>query len=183
MLFARSKIVFKVIEYFFYLALFAIAIVFTREVFEKFQSEATSFLQKEENIVENPTITFCFQLDSNSIQFGKDLNITMGVKKGYDIIKTSSMLLNEGITHYRGNTEEIILLEKIILEDVFTCYKITPQFLQLGVWVYHIVYFNSVTFAGKLPSVRVYVTSENNSHGIIKENWSDGEQLSYTLKV
>ena len=180
---ARRKIVFKVIEYFFYLALFAIAIVFTREVFEKFQSEATSFLQKEENIVENPTITFCFQLDSNSIQFGKDLNITMGVKKGYDIIKTSSMLLNEGITHYRGNTEEILLLEKIILEDVFTCYKITPKFLQLGVWVYHIVYFDSATFIGKLPAVRVYVTSENNSYGIIKENWSDGEQLSYTLKV
>ena len=102
MLSTRRKIIYKIVEIVFYLALFAIAIVFTREVFEKFQSEATSFLQKEENIVENPTITFCFQLDSNSIEFGKDLNITMGVKKGYEIMKISSMLLNEGITYYRG---------------------------------------------------------------------------------
>ena len=174
----------KIVEWFLYLSLCGISFIFTRTVFEQFQSKATGFLQKGEPILENPTITFCFEENNLNLEFGKNFNITLGNKVGTRAngLNQKSVPLSVGDTFYRNDTSKVVRVEKILNEEDFTCYKITPDFLILGQWVYHIIKFDPTLDQNKLPTVHAHVTSENNSYGMVKEFWLDGKQLSYILR-
>ena len=102
--------------------------------------------------------------------------------RGYGLnLNQKSVPLNFGITHYKNDTSKVVRVEKLLNEEEFVCYKITPDFMILGEWVYHIIKFDPMINQTKLPIIHAHVTSENNSYGMIKEFWLDGNHLSYTL--
>ena len=66
-----------------------------------------------------------------------------------------------------------------------TCYKITStlKYLKDPMKPYSIYLdFNENILYEMLPSIDIYLTSEKNSHGIIYNEWIDGEELAFKFE-
>ena len=72
----------QIAKWLLYLFLSGTSIIITWNVIEQFKSKATGFFQRVEPIIENPTITFCFEENDLHLEFGKNFDITMGNKLG-----------------------------------------------------------------------------------------------------
>ena len=167
---------FKAIEWILFFVLCGISAVFMYGVLDKFFSGKTSFTQSESSIKELPTITLCFSNPDSrktDYEYGSDFKI---VYKSYN--RQQSIILNEG--------ENPELLGKIIhLENLTTlymrkCYKLTPVLvndyvMELFKRTEVFLHFNeSITFED-LPSLRIYITSEINSDGVVLNRWVNGK--------
>ena len=155
-----------------------------KEVLSQFFEATTNYKQTEEPIVENPTITVCFsRYDHKDLKLGSKFKIRMGDEETIDLDHKSSMTLKLGKNYYHEDKDKLVTVEYLRSENAFNCYKISTNFLILGNWIYHIFEFDDKTPLENLPSLQIYITSENNSYGIVREFWDDGSQLSFRLKL
>ena len=115
MLIVTQDRLFKGVEWILFLCLCFVSVFFMREVFEKYISNKSSFIQYGEPITEHPTITICFDSSKEFFfyEIGTDFNIT---------IKNND--LNLGENKFK-DTSETIYLEKILTDNYGYCYKIT----------------------------------------------------------
>ena len=197
-------IFYRVVEILLLLALCLISFFFTKEVWEEFQLEKTSFKQYDVDNSESPTLVICFwppykynpisktnqtysQLPNQlkaQFKYFQDFNLTFGVYGSMISRKDNGTVLKEGLNVH--NFSATILEEKddnkneVKLETMMTlfgnCYKISSNIVTED-WVYVWLKFNSTLNSETIPkAVDVFVTSEYNSHGNVALNYFDGQE-------
>ena len=168
---------FKAIEWILFFVLCGISAVFMYGVLDKFFSGKTSFTQSESSIKELPTITLCFSNPDSrktDYEYGSDFKIEYNIKSN----RQQSIILNEG-----ENPEllgEIIYLENLTTLYMRKCYKLTPvlvnDYAMESIKRTRIfLYFNESITLEDLPSLRIYITSEINSDGVVLNQWVNGK--------
>ena len=175
---------FKVIEWFIFICLLAVSAYFMYGVFEQYFSGKSSFTQSERRITELPSITMCFS--SNGVfdgdvkyQYESDFKIEYLVEWP----DKSVGFLKEGKNFNKYN--ETIFLKKITTTYTGTCYKVasTKPSINKGQYRSLILHFaDSVTNNDSLPYVKIYVTSEKNSYGVVRQSWLDGNVKQILIK-
>ena len=169
--------IFKVIQWMFFSCLVGLAAYFMVGVLQQYYSKSTSFSQFREPLAELPTITMCFVSSLNGVydenvvyKYYSDFNIEYEVEWGKSI----------GFLKFGNNFNqfnETVNLEKLDTSYNGDCYKISATFdeyIQSKLTTL-ILYFNKSIPDEKLPSVKTYITSENNAYGVITVVWSDGK--------
>ena len=166
----RGKMnVFKMIEWTMFICLFIVSIYFMWDVMNKYKSKDTSFKQYKKNLTQYPTIVF--SLDPWSCEYGVDFNIIIDQHHKLSIGNASI-------------NDNIISLEPV--ETVFGCY-FKMQKISLSQEIkptkFDILFkFNQSIPKEELPLTKLYITSEENSYGIVMFNWLEGETLVYDAK-
>ena len=75
------------------------------------------------------------------------------------------------------------ILEKVITYFSGICYKITTTFISKSDYMEIKLDFPNSTFYEQLPpSVDLYLTSNENSQGIIYNDWKNGEELAMNFE-
>ena len=155
------------------------------EVLEKYFSKDSSFKHYHEPITEQPTITICFSphMDDNGNEYYKDYEYSTDftINFYYENIDKSFILGFLNMTENKFNdtskADIMVKLEKIYTIFSGLCYKITPVSNVSLIEFYTDIslYFNKSIPYKDVPSLIVYFTSQNNSYGIIANQWTDGE--------
>ena len=164
---------FKFIEWILFFGLCALSGIFMGGVLDKFFSRKTSFTQSEEPIKEYPTLMICLvKPESRKTEYEYDSDFRIEYETPHSISPT---VLKEGAKTniYRG----ISYLNKIQTYKMGNCYKITTVLNtenMLNHWKKFFFNFNE-TIKDDLPSVNIYVTSENNAYGVVANTWMDGK--------
>ena len=175
----RSALLFKGFECLAILILSFMAIVLTWEVFMKYNSSASTFKRSEKTLSNVPTIVICFSPVNYNYTYGKDFNISKFLTF-YDFIEGSTdNVLKEG-----ENEKQMVSMTK--MQTVFsgTCYKLTSTAKKVDSHNYERI---SVTFHDdipydKLPIIEAHFTSEENSYGIARAHWLDGDLLVFKIQ-
>ena len=158
---------FKIFEWILYLVLFLIAIFFTWEAIDKFYSRSTSIEKYEEEIKFYPTMTMCFK--EGIWKYGRDFNMTYAIVTSYEDIE-------DKVTLKLGQNNLGISGGKLNMKEIYTewegyCYGITAEreidgnYITIKIW----------SSLYELMDIKIYFTSEENSYGVTKRNWKDGE--------
>ena len=158
------------------LTLTVIALYITREDYLKFASSDSTFKRVELEIKKVPTITLCFASPHQNFTYDKDFHIKKytnyssfqdndGVELSldHDNVKQVQMSLTKVFTVYKGTC--YIMYSNGSIEDV------------LGPMGYGgiSINFNPSIPSLKLPTLEMYLTSENNAYGIVRSAWVDGD--------
>ena len=145
------------------------------EVWSQYQSKDSSFKVYEEPIKKFPTFTFCTDPDSNYM-YEFDFTINYDDTK----LKLGGNQIDNG-----GNTTETVYLEEVYTYVSGTCYRILIEMnYTTGNGIVSKIYieFNETFSYDNLPEVlQFYLTSDKNSHGIVFNEWKDGEELAITI--
>ena len=145
------------------------------EVWSQYQSKDSSFKVYEEPIKKFPTFTFCTDPDSNYM-YEFDFTINYDDTK----LKLGENQINDG-----DNSTETIYLEDVYTFVSGTCYRIFIKInyvIESGIKSCIYIEFDNITTFEDLPEVlEFYLTSEKNSHGIIFNEWKDGEELAIKI--
>ena len=81
------------------------------------------------------------------------------------------------------NSQELVILEKVITFFSGICYKITTTFISKSDYMEIKLDFPDSTSYDQLPpSVDLYLTSNSNSQGIIYNDWKNGEELAMNFE-
>ena len=145
------------------------------KVWDQYQSEDSSFKVYEEPITNFPTLTLCTGPDSN-YRYDFDFTIYYDDTK----LKLGENQINDG-----DNSTETIYLEDVYTFVSGTCYRIFIKInyvIESGIKSCIYIEFDNITTFEDLPEVlEFYLTSEKNSHGIIFNEWKDGEELAIKI--
>ena len=168
----QSINLFKLLERILYFGLWVLSFYCMWDAYLKYQDGKTSFKLYSEPITEYPTLTACFN-PVKPFQYGIDFHIEVSE---YD---TFALEVGANIRN-----EEIFFLEKINTQFMGTCYQIKCQandtinhFSEIITFV-----FNEYLSSEELPSLEMYVTSSENSHGVVYFYWMEGDVLTYKVK-
>ena len=80
---------------------------------------------------------------------------------------------------------EIVYLEKLITMFMGNCYKVSSVLTNMYTikdMTYILLHFNTSIAKDDLPSVNVYLTSENNAYGILFNRWVNGNVVRNHIK-
>ena len=147
-----------------------------KSVWSHYQSKDSSFKVYEEPITDFPTLTFCFGAYSNYYRYEFDFTIYYGDAK---------LKLGENQIDYMNNSTETVYLEDVYTFVSETCYKIFIEIdftIESGILKnIHVVFNDNITFENLPEVLEFYLTSEKNSHGIIFNEWKDGEELAIKI--
>ena len=145
------------------------------EVWSQYQSKDSSFKVYEKPITNFPTLTLCTGSDSN---YRYDLDFTIY----YDGTK---LKLGGNQIDHGDNSTETVYLEEVYTYVSGTCYRILIEMnYTTGNGIVSKIYieFNETFSYDNLPEVlQFYLTSDKNSHGIVFNEWKDGEELAITI--
>ena len=170
----KWKILFNTVEGMIFLALTVIALYITREDYLKFASADSTFKRVELEIKKVPTISLCFASPHQNFTYDEDFHIKTytnyssfqdddGVKLSldHDANEQVTMSLTKALTVYKGTC--YIMYSNASIEDV------------LGPMGYGgiAINFNRSIPSSKLPTLEIYLTSENNAYGIVRSAWVD----------
>ena len=192
-------IVKSLIKWLLYLISGSIAILFIIEggAIDQYESKATNFKRKEIPVIQRPVVTICPNLNSN-YKYGIDFNISIGsilANLGSNSVRCSDFNNEYGSDDYQPTyddcnydyldvSETSFILEPIY--DVFlktTCYKVVydPNITYDGKISFQVVlvFGGSISFEELPEDIHVYLTSNNNSAGVILSTWIDGDELSF----
>ena len=119
-------------------------------------------------------------------QNDKKFSVSYAYEKGieqspYSKEWSKKIKLDLGENDINDNKETIMHLWKTYTLFSGTCYKITStlKYLKDPMKPYRIyIDFNKNLLYERSPSIDIYLTSEKNSHGIIYNEWVDGEELA-----
>ena len=172
---------FQAIEYILFFGLCGLSVVFMYGVLDKFLSGKTSFSQSEEKIKELPTFIFClFKANPSMHKYEYGTDFTMS----YDISDKNgkfrdTIVLKEG----KNSTsfEENIYLEEMPTLHYEHCFKITSILTNKYMIKEHTnisLIFNKSLTQEDLPTyVKIFVTSEKNSYGVVFDTWKNGRVM------
>ena len=145
------------------------------EVWNQYQSKDSSFKVYEKPIEDFPTLTFCTGPDSNYI-YEFDFTIYYDGTK----LKLGGNQINNG-----DNSTETVYLEEVYTYLSGTCYRIFIEInytIESGFVSQIYIEFNEIILYDNLPEVlQFYLTSDKNSHGIVFNEWKDGEELAIKI--
>ena len=165
---------------------------FVQEVWNDYQTQVTTvkqYSEKWEEIVP-PTMTFCFNPPVKPSVLDK-YNISILELLGYGSFETNTSLLEEGIYQLGRDFNVTRLGNNLQLEDndkkesikqIYTfwngiCYKFISKVKIKKLEYFGIdIVMNHNIMNEKLPELDFYVTTEENSYGIIIDQWNDGAQ-------
>ena len=147
------------------------------EVWSQYQSKDSTFKVYEEPIRNFPIFTFCTDPDSNYM-YEFDFIIYYDNTK----LKFGRNQIDNG-----DNSTETIYLEDVYTYLSGTCYQIFIKInytIESGVMSEIYIEFNETISYDNLPEVlQFYLTSDENSHGIVFNEWKDGEELAITINM
>ena len=189
----KLRVLCSFLKYTLMLILFALSVFVSKNVLEQYDAKATSFKQHEEYITEKDSATVVVNLwplkktnYSTSVphqsyeqwKFGKDFSITFGV------------------TNYRTSQERVIFQEKSQEMNILHSfvgkvkfseligrwgyfYKLSTSFdkVRYPFWLYVQVNFSQEIADEEIPSVHIYLSSEENSYGKTMHDWQDGKRI------
>ena len=154
--------------------------------------------------IENPTITLCFQpyvkyseLNSFNLSYSNFLNFEIPLKNlsmdWQDFYNRVTYKIGRDFNIYMSinNDYYLIIIDNanltkpysdwIELEEVYTlftglCYKITPKIKTSGgLPTSFILNFDETMPKYNIPKIEMFLTSEENSYGIISSQWDAGD--------
>ena len=171
---------YQAIEYIFFFGLCGVSVYFMYGVLDKFFSEKTSISQSEVPVKDLPSIVLCFDKPSSRLkeyEYASDFGIIYFIA---DDIWTfhESLVLKEG--------ENLTLLDEAInLEKITTfavpCYKISSmlstKYMVKTETTISVYFIDSIPEKDLPTSLKVYISSEENSYGIIYKEWMHGNIL------
>ena len=152
----------KFMEWFIFMILSILALLCIKDVYHNFQSGDTSFKNYKIPITEAPTVVFCLISKNDPMmkyEFGRDFTIK------YD---------------YQDVMDSGAKFDKISTDHSEMCYKINVQIVQFQASIE--INFRESIHIENLPLTNFYVTSEQNSYGIVFNEWIDGQELSTQTK-
>ena len=191
-------IVKSVIKLLLYFISGSIAILFIIKggAIHQYENKATTFKRKEIPVSQRPVVTICPNLNS-SYKYGIDFNISIGsivAKLGKNSIKCSDFASTEYDMDYYTyddcDSENLDVSETSFTLESFnrlwpwmTCYQIVydPNAIYDGENVFQVVLvFGDTILFKELPNkIDVYLTSNDNSPGVIYNTWMDGNELYF----
>ena len=194
----KVKIVCHLIKYVISTILAVVSILISKEVFEQYQSKATSFKQYEEDITENESITVVITLwppkSSNysadvpyqayeQWQLNSDFNLAFGIAEYKSI--TEKVSLREPNANYNIIHDSVgkVEFEKLI-SRYGDRYKISANLVNVKqpYEAFLQVKINENIPEHKIPGVIVIFSSEANSYGALLTDWLEGDTI-YMHKV
>lgn len=163
--------IFKIIEIGLMIGLWGISIFCMLDVFKKFKSEDSSFKQYQEPMLEHPTVFICFNPPQKNITYELDFHI----------------LSDQNVLHIGNNTNannDTVMLEEIKTLFYQNCYGVSTISSSPLRHAYKIlqVEFNNTSIATNISTTDFFITTKNNSYGIMLYKWFDGEVLTYRIK-
>ena len=146
--------------------------------------------------LENVSILFCHEssliVGSQSYTYGIHFNISYnGLKVPYDSYEESNEYTSQDIEYEYFEEEKSAL--KIDYHKIYSylsgtsCYKLKQMNLkeEVGLGSHdHMalkIDFDESLEVNELPNVELYLTSEGNSHGVIFNEWMDGDDLKFVF--
>ena len=176
----KINFIFKIVEAITFICFCILAGTFMKDVIDQFQAKETFMGQSLKPINRMPTIVICMGLDSfQNWEYGKDVRIHYIIIKNY---QRKEYVLKD---HERNVLEGEIDNETVIVEKVSSrCFKInssitsTPRRASkrdIG------IYFTRQK-KKRIPTIKAFFTSENNSYGIFRHEWYDGEAYEVPIK-
>ena len=189
----------SVLKWLLYLVIGSIAIFFIHkgEAIDQYKSYATNFKKKEVSVSQRPVVTICPVGIPGKYKYGVDFNITVGrivAKLGKNSVKCSDFPNTEdGSDYYTYNDCDYDVSEtNFFLESVYNyfkrmpCYKVVydpNNFYDVDIPFQIVsVFGDSIPFEELPEIIRVYLTSNENSHGVIYRTWIDGNELSLKFR-
>ena len=189
----------SVLQWLLYLASGSIAILFVIKggTIHQYKSKATNFKKKEMPVSQRPVVTICPNLNSN-YKYGIDFNISIGsilANLGSNSVRCSDFNNEYGSDDYQPTYDDCnydyldVSETSFILESVYnvflktTCYKVVydPNIIYDGNISFQVVlvFGGSISLEELPENIHVYLTSNNNSAGVILSTWIDGDELSF----
>ena len=122
----------------------------------------------------------CFNPKVDYFELGKDLNISMFLSwTDFTNRDDGNKLWDNEVNEYSS-----VKLSKILTTYNGYCYQLkntsNKNVDRKSTWHVINIEFDNKTVS-KLPTVQVYLTSENNSYGILTTHWLDGEALFFQI--
>ena len=164
----------RYIEWILFFGLCFLSTYFTWGVFVKFFDGQTSFSQYEVPITEIPTVTFCFiktDMPQTKYEYGTDFRIEYLYEGG--LKPHISIFLAKGDNS--NALEETVNVQKLITFLMGYCYKISVANPSVTHSRGFYIHFNESINEKDLPSIKVYVTSEENAYGVVMNKWRNGK--------
>ena len=175
-----------------------VSILISKEVFEQYQSKATSFKQYEEEITKNESITVVISFwPLKSTNYSAE--VPYQVREQWQL--NSDFNLSFGIVEYKSIREKVLLREpkanlsithssigKVRFEKLISKwgdrYKISANIVKVN---QPYVAFLQVEISedipdDKIPEVIMVFSSEDNSYGALTSDWLEGDTV-YMHKV
>ena len=186
----------SVLKWLLYLVIGSIAIFFIHkgEAIDQYKSYATNFKKKEIPVSERPVVTICPVGIPRKYKYGVDFNITVGrivAKLGNNSFKCSEVLSPMADYDYYSAYDDCDYNASDIsfsLESIYkfwrnmTCYKVIydPSNIYDEDIPFQVVFVfgDSIPYEELPENIHVYLTSNDNSHGVIFNTWTDGNELS-----
>ena len=194
-----DKVIIKsVLQWLLYLFSGSIAILFIIKggAINQYRTYATNFKKKEIPVSQRPVVTICPE-GRRKYNYGVDFNISIGsivAKLGNNSVKCSDFPNTEdGSDYYTYNDCDYDVSEtNFFLESVYNyfkrmpCYKVVydpNHFYDVDIPFQIVsVFGDSIPFEELPEIIRVYLTSNENSHGVIYRTWIDGNELSLKFR-
>ena len=177
--------------------LIAILFIIKGGTIHQYESKATNFKRKEIPVIQRPVVTICPKLNS-IYKYGMDFNISIGsilANLGNNFVSCSDFDNEHGSDDYQPTYDDCnydyldVSETSFILESVYnvflktTCYKVVydPNIIYDGNISFQVVlvFGGSISFEELPEDIHVYLTSNNNSAGVILSTWIDGDELSF----
>ena len=175
--------------------LIAILVIIKGGTIHQYESKATNFKRKEIPVIQRPVVTICPKLNS-IYKFGMDFNISIGsilANLGSNSVRCSDFNNEYGSDDYQPTYDDCnydyldVSETSFILESVYnlwrsmTCYKVVydPNTIYDGKIPFQVVlvFGDSIPFEELPEKIHVYLTSNDNSYGVIYNAWIDGNEL------
>ena len=170
-----QRIIFRAIQYLISFASLCVSLLLTWEVFMKYKSMGSGFKRMEKSITNLPTLTLCFSPMETQFVYGQDFKI-LNFPSFYDfhLYDEEDYALKEG-----DNSNLSLTLTQMLTVYNGICYKITPstRCLEKNDWNIMVIDFHENIPLANIPNILLFVTSEDNSLGILRTYWFDGEVL------
>ena len=177
----------KLLEWIFFLALFAVSFWFTKDVFDKYLAYDSSFKMFEEPISssEGPTIIFGFMPPKNEangkyfehgkdftfsfVYYKNDVDIWVDIPIHQNLSKGSHFIDNGGKMKIQVKYEELNSYSSVNGPSI----KISSNFTSKSMRALYSIKFNPSILEKNLPNVVMTIVSENNVYGIYKNYLGD----------
>ena len=168
----------KLIETILFLGLCCLSTYFMWGVLVKFFAGETSFSQYEDRITAIPTVTFCFiKSDAPKKKYKYETDFTIEYFYKGSFFRNTTIML--AIGENSNTLGETVNLQRLITYILGYCYKISVANPSVNHNRAFYIYYKNETIAEKdLPTVKVYITSEENAYGVVVTHWRDGKYVT-----
>ena len=197
--FSRMPSVSKILNLMIFLSLLACSLYFMREIYQKYEAKETSMITSKKPRKEYQTTTICFsphvkpsflqkfnitnlsELDKKE-NIGFDWNTVLN-EAFYELGKDFKLYHHVGNTEYKEGLNEFsgkqVIVDKLVTYLHGKCYRVLTNSLKYARGM--VVAFDDTLAKEDIPKVDIYMTSENNSFGIIWAFWGEGRPLRFLL--